>query len=178
MSRIGRRTLPLPQGVEVKIEGTNFTVKGPKGELSRKFDSRLTIANTEEGITVTRPNEDRKVRMLHGTTNSLIQGMIEGVTTGFVKELKINGVGYGAKIVGTQIELSVGFSHKVLIEIPTELKVEITKNTEITVSGIDKQQVTQFAAIIKRVKKPEPYGGKGIMYKGQHVIRKAGKAAK
>ncbi|BDU67757.1 MAG: 50S ribosomal protein L6 [Candidatus Tyloplasma litorale] len=178
MSRVGRRTITLGDGVTVNVNKNIVTVKGPKGELTKEFSPLITVSVDDKGIKTSRANENKQTKMLHGTTNSLIQGMVTGVTKGFEKELEIIGVGYNVKAQGNGLQFSLGLSHKVDLEIPEHLKVEIISPTALKVTGIDKQQVGEFAAKIKAFRKPEPYGGKGIRYKGEFIIRKSGKASK
>ncbi len=178
MSRVGKRIIDIPEGVTVTIDNTKVTVKGPKGELENTFSPLITVNQADGKVTTTRENDIKETRMLHGTTNSLIQGMVTGVTEGFVKELEIKGVGYNVKQQGTKLIFSLGLSHKVEVEVPSHLQAEVISPTELKISGIDKQQVGEFAAKIKAYRKPEPYGGKGIRYKGEYIRRKAGKAAK
>ncbi len=178
MSRVGKRIISLSEGVTVNVQGTIVTVKGPKGELTKEFNKLITVKVNGAEVTTERANENRQTKMIHGTTNSLIQGMVTGVTEGFEKTLEIIGVGYNVKMAGNSLEFSLGKSHKDLIEIPSHLSAEVVSPTELKISGIDKQQVGEFAAKIKAFRKPEPYGGKGIRYKGEYIIRKAGKAAK
>ncbi len=178
MSRVGKRIITLAEGVTVSVDGTKVTVKGPKGELVKEFSPLITVNVNGAEVTTERANEERQTKMLHGTTNSLIQGMVTGVTEGFVKELEIIGVGYNVVAKGTALQFSLGLSHKVDLEVPAHLTAEVVSATELKISGIDKQQVGEFAAKIKAFRKPEPYGGKGIRYKGEYIIRKAGKAAK
>ena len=170
MSRIGKQPVVIPEGVTVSIYGSTVTVKGPKGELTRSFDEILTIAQEGNEVLVTRPDDSRKARSLHGLTRSLIANMVEGVEKGFSKKLQLVGVGYRAALKGSQLELQLGFSHPVTFEVPTQ--------TEIIVSGSSKEQVGQVAANIRAWRKPEPYKGKGIRYEGEVVRRKLGKAAK
>lgn len=178
MSRIGNKTITIPAGVEVTIsEGNEVTVKGPKGTLARQFDSRMQIKQDGGIITVKRPNEEKHVKQLHGTTRALISNMIVGVSEGWKKELVIEGIGYRAAVAGNVLTLNVGFSHPVNITVEQGLTVECPKQNEIIVSGIDKQRVGELAANIRAVKKPEPYKGKGIAYKGEHIRRKEGKTA-
>ena len=177
MSRVGKRILKIPEQVNVTLNQNVLTVKGPKGELNRSFSSLIEIKIEENTIKTIRKNEQKQTIMLHGTTNSLINSMLIGVTEGFKKELEIKGVGYNVILKDSTLTFSLGLSHKVILEVPTELKVEAPKPTELIISGIDKQFVGQFAAKIKAFKKPEPYGGKGIKYKDEVIIRKAGKAA-
>ncbi len=178
MSRIGNKAITIPAGVEVTVsEGNEVTVKGPKGTLTRQFSSLMTIEQEGGIITVKRPNEEKHTKQLHGTTRALLNNMIVGVSEGFKKELVIEGIGYRAAVSGNTLTLTVGYSHPVYIEIEEGLTVECPKQTEIVVSGIDKQRVGELAANIRAVKKPEPYKGKGIAYKGEHIRRKEGKTA-
>ena len=181
MSKVGKRILNIPQGVEVTIleqrNGQQVTIKGPLGSLVKSFSPIVTVKQQENTLVVTRKDDERNSKMLHGTTNSLLAGMLEGVSKGFVKELEIVGVGYNAKLVGQDIEFTLGFSHKIKHKPIKGVKIEVLTPTTLKVSGIDKQLVGQEASIIKKYKKPEPYGGKGIKYKGEHIRRKAGKAA-
>lgn len=178
MSRVGKRTITIAEGTSVTVNGTIVTVKGTKGELVKEFSKFITVNVKGDKITTERANDIRTIRMLHGTTNSLIQGMVTGVEEGFFKELEIIGVGYNVKLQGATLEFALGLSHKVFLEIPKHLQAEVTSPTSLKISGIDKQQVGEYAAKIKAYRKPEPYGGKGIRYKGEHIIRKAGKTAK
>lgn len=179
MSRIGRMPITIPQGVEVKVSEENLvTVKGPLGELSEKIDREITITREGEELVVTRPSDNKKHRELHGLSRSLIQNMVTGVTKGYEKKLEIVGVGYRANKSGKKLELSLGFSHPVVMEDPEGLTVEVPNNTEIIVKGIDKQQVGNYAAKIRDWRKPEPYKGKGIRYAGEYVRRKEGKTGK
>lgn len=178
MSRIGNKVIQVPAGVTVDISETNFvTVKGPKGELEFQFSELLKIEKEGTEIKVSRPNDEIFSRKIHGTTRSVLANMIEGVTEHFTKKLEIHGVGYRANLEGKNISLSLGFSHPIIVPIPEGITVEIPKNTEITVSGFDKQLVGEFAAKIRSYRKPEPYLGKGIRYVDEYVPRKAGKTA-
>lgn len=181
LSRIGKKPIPVPAGVEVKIEGNRVSVKGPKGALEKELHPDMIIREVElEGqrsIVVERPSESKFHKSLHGLTRTLIANMVEGVTQGFQKELEIHGVGYRATAKGKDIELALGFSHPVLVKCPEGIEFEIVTPTRIRVKGIDKQQVGQVAAKIRALRKPEPYKGKGIRYAGERVRRKAGKAA-
>ena len=177
MSRIGNRVLKVPAGVNVTVEGNTITVKGPKGELSYTFSKDITVEVKDETIKVTRANETKEVKSLHGTTNALISNMLIGVSEGFQKGLEAVGVGYRFNVNGKKVAISAGFSHPMEINVPDGLEVKQESNTEITVSGIDKQRVTEFAANIRKVREPEPYKGKGIRYKGEYVRRKEGKKA-
>ncbi len=177
MSRVGNRILNIPSGVTIENNQNFVTVKGPKGELKRQFSSLISI-NIEDGkLTTLRANEEKHTKQLHGTTNSLLSGMIKGVNEGFTKKLLIKGVGYKATLMGNKVEILAGYSHPCLIEIPSELKLEVPKPTEMIVSGIDKQKVGEFAAILRKVRKPNVYSGKGIMYDDEIIRIKEGKAA-
>ncbi len=179
MSRIGNKAITLPAGVTVDVQARNFVnVKGPKGELSFQFNSELEIATEGSECVVKRPNDTKTMKMMHGTTRALLHNMVVGVSDGFKKVLEINGVGYRAALQGNKVVVSAGYSHPVELEIPKGLKVELPKNTQISISGIDKQLVGQFAAEIREVRKPEPYKGKGIKYSDEHIRRKEGKTAK
>ncbi len=177
MSRIGNRILTVPEGVTVTCENGLITVKGPKGELSLNKNENIDVFVEENKVKVTRNSDIKTTKQMHGTTNSLIENMIKGVTSGYEKGLEILGVGYRFNIKGNKIEINAGYSHKVELEIPAGLTVEGVSATEITVKGIDKEAVGKFAAEIREVRKPEPYKGKGIRYKGEYVRRKEGKKA-
>lgn len=178
MSRIGKMPVPVPAGVEVKIEGTTVTVKGPQGQLSETYAEILTITHEDNEIIITRPDDERASRSLHGLTRSLINNMIVGVSVGYTKTLEIIGVGYRATLKGSDIELLLGFSHPVLVKPEAGITFEVPAPTKIVVKGISKQRVGQVAADIRKWRKPEPYKGKGIRYEGEYVRRKLGKAAK
>lgn len=178
MSRIGRMPITVPAGVEVKNENNLITVKGPKGKLTKQFSTELGIEVAEGTITVTRPNDEKKYRSLHGLTRTLIANMVEGVTNGYSKTLEIEGVGYRAAKQGTKINLNLGFSHPVIFEETDAIKLDVPQPNKIVVSGIDKQAVGQFAAEIREMRPPEPYKGKGIRYAGERIIRKEGKSGK
>ena len=175
MSRIGNRLLTIPAGVTVEEADGVITVKGPKGELKQKLPKEITIKVEEDKVTLERENEEAKA--MHGTINSLLNNMIIGVTKGYEKALEIIGVGYRFNVQGKKLVISAGYSHLVNIEIPEGITVESQSNTEITVKGIDKVLVGEFAANIRKVRSPEPYKGKGIRYKDEHVRRKEGKKA-
>ena len=178
MSRIGNKAITIPEGVEILIaEGNEVTVKGPKGTLTRKFSPLMELAVDNGILTVKRPNEEKHTKQLHGTTRALVNAMVEGVHNGFKKQLKIVGIGYRAALSGNKLTLNVGFSHPVEFTVPSDVTVEVPDATTITVSGIDKQAVGQFAAVVRATKKPEPYGGKGVRYADEHVRRKEGKTA-
>lgn len=174
MSRIGKLPIEIPEKVEIKIEGNRLTAKGPKGQLTREFSPLLSVRREDNQIVVKRESDQRQERALHGLTRSLINGMVEGVTKGFEKKLIMVGVGYNAKLKGKDLELEVGYSHPVLIKAPAAIEFEVEK-TNITVKGIDKQQVGEIAAKIRAVRKPEPYKGKGIKYADEQIRRKVGK---
>jgi large subunit ribosomal protein L6 len=179
MSRIGRSPIPVPSGVEVTLAGRQVTVKGPNGSLTRPVPGEITIRQEDSTLLVERPNDERQNRALHGLTRSLVNNMVVGVTAGFTKELEIVGVGYRATPKGpNQIELALGFSHPVVVDAPSGISFEVPQPTRISVKGIDKELVGQVAANIRKIRKPEPYKGKGVRYAGERVIRKAGKAAK
>lgn len=177
MSRVGNKVIHLPEGVNVNVEGSKVTVTGQKGTLTREFSDLITINVNDRDVTVTRANDEKHTKQLHGTTRALLNGMVEGVNKGFTKELEIKGIGYRAQLKGNDIVLNIGFSHPVTIAGVEGVKFEVPSPTEINVSGIDKQKVGQMAAVIRSVREPEPYGGKGIMYKGERVRRKVGKKA-
>lgn len=178
MSRIGKQPIPVPSGVEVMIDGSTVTVKGPKGELTQTFSERLSIALEDGAIVVSRADDSRESRSLHGLTRTLINNMVVGVSEGYSKSLEIVGVGYRAAMKGSDLELALGFSHPVLIKPEPGITFEVPAPNKIVVRGIDKQRVGQVAADIRKWRKPEPYKGKGIRYEGERVRRKLGKAAK
>ena len=179
MSRIGKLPVSVPAGVEVSINGNEVTVKGPKGELTRSFYSALTIEQAEDNsIVVTRPNDEREIGAQHGLTRTLINNMVIGVSEGYSKTLELVGVGYRAAVKGDKLEMNLGFSHPVIVEKPEGINFECPDQAKIVVSGIDKQQVGQVAADIRKWRKPEPYKGKGIRYQGEHIRRKEGKTGK
>lgn len=178
MSRIGNKAISVPQNVTVDIkDGNNVTVKGPKGELSRKFDDKLDIILEDGTLTVKRPDDSKRSKQMHGTTRALLNNMVVGVSDGFKKELELVGIGFRTAMKGNKLTMNVGFSHPVEIDVEKGLTVTTPNATTIVVEGIDKQQVGEFAANVRKVKKPEPYKGKGIRYKGEHVRRKEGKTA-
>lgn len=178
MSRIGKMPIAVPAGVEITIEGTTVTAKGPKGELTRTFQPCMTIVQEGAEIIVTRPDDTRASKSFHGLTRTLIANMVEGVSKGYSKKLQMVGVGYRAALKGKDLELSLGYSHPVNIVAPENITFEVPNQTEIIVSGPNKEQVGQVAADIRKWRKPEPYKGKGIRYEGEHVRRKVGKAGK
>lgn len=179
MSRIGRKPIVVPAGVDVKVgEGNVVTVKGPKGTLTQTFSHRMTIAQNGNEIVVTRPSDEKEDRAVHGLTRTLIHNMVEGVTNGYSKKLEINGVGYRAQKAGKTLTLNLGYSHVVTFDEFDDIKFDVPSQTEIIVSGINKQTVGQVAAQIREKRPPEPYLGKGIKYEGEHIRRKAGKTGK
>ena len=179
MSRVGRLPVEIPSGVDVKIDGSNVKIKGPKGEMEFSFSTDIAIELAEGVVNITRPSDARDMRSLHGTTRALIQNMVKGVTDGYMKELQLVGVGYRANLQGSNLVINVGYSHPVEVEPPAGITFEVgERNQQIFISGIDKQQVGQVAADIRKVRPPEPYKGKGIRYKDEYIRRKAGKAGK
>ena len=178
MSRIGRKPIVIPAGVEVPVNGQNVTVKGPKGTLNSNIHPMIT-AKVENGeVVVTRPNDEKEARSLHGLTRTNIQNMVEGVTHGFKKELEIQGVGYRAAKQGKDLVMNLGFSHQVVMPEPEGITIEVPDPLKIVINGIDKQRVGQFAAEVREKRPPEPYKGKGIRYVGEYVAHKEGKAGK
>ena len=175
MSRIGKKPVTIPEGVSVQIDGAEVTVKGPVGELRRTLHAEVFVAVDGDQLTVTRSSNQKRHRALHGLTRSLLQNMVDGVTTGFTKQLEIHGIGYKAESTSSGVRLSVGYSHPVDYTAPPGIKISVVKNTAVTVEGIDKEVVGQVAAELRRVRPPEPYKGKGIRYQGEQVRRKAGK---
>ena len=178
MSRIGKKPITVPAGVEVKINGSEVTVKGPKGELKNTFNADMAIAMEGNEIIVTRPSDDKEHRSLHGLTRTLIANMVEGVATGYSKTLEVNGVGYRVQKQGKNLVMNLGFSHQVIVEEVPGITIEVPGPNQIIISGADKQQVGQFAAEVREKRPPEPYKGKGIKYADEHIRRKEGKAAK
>jgi len=178
MSRVGNKPITITQGVNVEIDDNNHvTVKGPKGELSFTFPKAITFQIADGNINVSRLSESKLHKMLHGTTRTLLHNMIEGVTNGYVKTLEIRGTGYRAILKGKELEINAGYAQPVVKEIPAGLQVEVPTPTEVVIRGINKQAVGQFAAEIRSIRKPEPYLGKGIRYKGEVVRQKEGKKA-
>ncbi len=177
MSRIGERKLTIPQGVTVTINGNVINVKGPKGELEYAFSNLINVEVVDNAVITKQIKENAKSNMMQGTTNSLINNMIIGVSTGFSKSLEAVGVGYRFGVSGNKITVNAGYSHPIVVEAPKDLSVTSESNTEITIHGIDKQKVSEFAANIRKIREPEPYKGKGIRYKDEHVRRKEGKKA-
>ena len=179
MSRIGQAPITIPSGVDVTISGRDITVKGPRGELSRRLPPDISVRQDDGQLLVSRPDDEREHRALHGLTRSLVNNMVVGVTDGFRKQLEIVGVGYRAEAQGPEaIRLALGFSHPVNVRAPEGISFEVPVPTQIVVSGIDKEVVGQVAAEIRSIRKPEPYKGKGVRYQGERVLRKAGKAGK
>lgn len=178
MSRIGRKPINIPAGVDVKLDNGVVTVKGPKGTLAQKIHKNMTVTVADGIVEVTRPNDDKQNRSLHGLTRSLIANMIEGVVNGYKKELEVNGVGYRVQKQGNKCVMNLGFSHQVIVEDTDDIKLEVPTPNKIIVTGIDKQKVGQFAAEIREKRPPEPYKGKGIKYADEVIRRKEGKAGK
>ena len=177
MSRIGKQPIELPSGVNVAISPGRVQVNGPLGELSQTVPARMKVEHEDGNLVVKRPTERGDDRALHGLTRSLLSNMVEGVTKGFEKRLEIQGVGYRAALRGTDLELNVGFSHPVVVKPPQGITFEVPEPTVVLVKGIDKQQVGEIAAQVRKVRPPEPYKGKGIRYEGEYVRRKVGKRA-
>ncbi|MGN1137757.1 MAG: 50S ribosomal protein L6 [Oscillospiraceae bacterium] len=178
MSRIGKKPISVPAGVDVKIDGTTVTVKGPKGTLVESFNKDMIIKLEGSEVIVERPSEDKLHKSLHGLTRTLISNMIEGVTNGYSKTLEIEGIGYRAAKQGTNVVMNLGYSHQVTVPETADIKLDVPNPNTIVVNGIDKQKVGQYAAEIREKRPPEPYKGKGIRYQGERIIRKEGKAAK
>jgi large subunit ribosomal protein L6 len=179
MSRIGRMPIPVPAGVEVTIDGANVAVKGPKGSLSHVVAQPIVVSREEDGtLAVTRPNDERASRSLHGLTRTLVANMIVGVTDGYSKTLEISGTGYRVVAAGNSLEFALGFSHPVKIDAPAGITFTVETPTKLHVSGIDKQQVGEVAANLRKLRKPDPYKAKGVRYSGEIIRRKAGKAGK
>jgi large subunit ribosomal protein L6 len=179
MSRIGKQPIAIPSGVEVTLDGTRVTVKGPKGTLEHLTPDTISVTRDGDELLVSRPNDERANRALHGLTRSLVANMVTGVSEGFTRELEIVGVGYRAAAAGpSRIDLQLGFSHPVHVDAPAGVEFEVPVPTRIIVKGFDKQLVGQVAADIRKIRKPEPYKGKGVRYADERVLRKAGKSAK
>ena len=177
MSRIGNKTITIPAGVEINVNGNEVTVKGPKGTLTRQFSPLIEVKVEGTEINCVRANEEKHTKQLHGTTRALINNMIIGVNEGFKKELEIIGIGYKAALQGKNLVLTLGYSHDINYAIEDGITIEVPNPTTMVVSGIDKQRVGEVAAVIRSYRKPEPYKGKGIRYKGEHVAHKEGKTA-
>jgi len=178
MSRIGLKPIEIPEGVEVKVDGNHVSVKGPKGELSRDLPREMKVNVEDKTITVERPSDNKEHRTLHGTTRSLINNMVQGVSKGFEKTLEINGVGYRAQKQGNKVVINAGYSHPVELDPIDGIEIDVPQNTQIIVKGIDKELVGAVASNIRAIRPPEPYKGKGIRYQGEYVRRKEGKTAK
>ncbi|GIE86611.1 50S ribosomal protein L6 [Actinoplanes regularis] len=178
MSRIGRKSIPVPAGVDVTITGQTVKVKGPKGELSHTIAEPITVSQDGGELVVNRPNDERKAKELHGLSRTLVNNMIVGVTEGYKKTLEINGTGYRVTAKGKDLEFALGFSHPVNIVAPAGITFSVEKPTQFSVAGIDKQLVGEVAANIRKIRPPEPYKGKGVKYQGEVIRRKAGKAGK
>ncbi|GAA1853436.1 50S ribosomal protein L6 [Actinomadura bangladeshensis] len=178
MSRIGRLPITVPSGVEVSLDGREVTVKGPKGTLSHTVAEPIEVSQEDGTIVVSRPNDMNKVRGLHGLTRTLINNMVVGVTDGYKKTLVIQGVGYRVVAKGQNVEFSLGYSHPIPFEAPEGIKLTVERPTQLTVEGIDKQLVGEIAARIRKLRKPDPYKGKGVRYEGEQIRRKVGKAGK
>jgi large subunit ribosomal protein L6 len=179
MSRIGKAPIPVPSGVDVALDGRHITVKGPKGTLERDLPGAITVRQEGEELLVERPDDERENRAMHGLVRSLVNNMVVGVTTGYTKELEIIGVGYRATAKGSDaLDLALGFSHPVEVKAPAGITFEVPSPNRIDVKGTDKELVGQVAANIRKLRKPEPYKGKGVRYLGEHVVRKAGKSGK
>jgi large subunit ribosomal protein L6 len=178
MSRIGRLPVPVPSGVEVTLNGQQVTVKGPKGTLSHTVIEPITVVQEDGQLLVQRPDDERDSRARHGLTRSLLANMVTGVTSGFAKTLEIVGVGYRVQARGRDLEFALGFSHPVPVKAPEGITFEVQAPTRFVVSGIDKQQVGEIAATIRKLRKPDPYKGKGVRYQGEQIRRKVGKAGK
>ena len=178
MSRIGRLPVTVPSGVDVTIDGQHVTVKGPKGELSHVVAEPITVAEGDGRLEVSRPDDERVSRSLHGLTRSLINNMVLGVTEGYTKKLEIHGTGYRVQAKGSNLEFALGYSHSITVEPPEGITFAVENPTRFSVAGIDKQLVGEVAANIRKLRKPDPYKGKGVRYEGEHIRRKVGKAGK
>ncbi len=178
MSRIGRKPIVIPAGVTLEIKDSTVTVKGPKGTLHSNISPLMSVKIENNEALVTRPNDEKQARSLHGLTRTIINNMVEGVTNGFKKELEIQGVGYRAAKQGKDLVMNLGYSHQVIVSETDEIKIDVPEPLKIIINGIDKQKVGQFAAEVREKRPPEPYKGKGIRYAGEVIIRKEGKAGK
>ena len=179
MSRIGKQPIPVPSGVDVTIDGQIVSVKGPKGELALQVAEPITVARDDDGaIVVTRPDDDRRNRSLHGLSRTLVSNLVTGVTQGYTTKMEIFGVGYRVQLRGTNLEFALGYSHPVVIEAPEGITFTVESPTKFSVSGIDKQKVGQMSANIRRLRRPDPYKGKGVRYEGEQIRRKVGKTGK
>ena len=178
MSRIGRLPIDIPAGVTVTVNGRSVAVKGPKGELTQTLSPDMTVEQADGTVTISRPTDRGEHRALHGLTRSLIANMVEGVTNGYTKKLEIHGTGYRVVAKGSDLEFALGYSHPILVKAPEGITFQVENPTRFAVSGIDKQQVGEVAANIRKLRKPDPYKGKGVRYEGEHIRRKVGKAGK
>ncbi len=178
MSRVGANPITLPKGVDLKIDGSQVSVKGPKGELSWAFQREITFKQEGDQIIVSRPSDQTRHKAMHGLSRTLLANMVKGVTEGFSKKLEMHGVGYRAQMQGKDLEVSVGYSHPVKVPAPAGIEFEVDGTSRIIIRGVDKQAVGQAAANVRKIRPPEPYKGKGIRYEGEYVRRKAGKAGK
>ncbi|TSD97844.1 50S ribosomal protein L6 [Gordonia rubripertincta] len=178
MSRIGKNPIEIPAGVDVTVDGQRVSVKGPKGELSLTVSEPIAVAKEDSTIVVTRPNDERRSRALHGLSRSLINNLVIGVTQGYTTKMEIFGVGYRVQAKGNDLEFALGYSHPVPIEAPEGITFAVESPTKFSVSGIDKQKVGQISANIRRLRRPDPYKGKGIRYEGEQIRRKVGKTGK
>jgi large subunit ribosomal protein L6 len=179
MSRIGKHPVVVPTGVDVQIAGQDVTVKGPKGQLALTVSEPISVSKNEEGaVVVARPDDERRSKALHGLSRTLVQNMVTGVTEGYTKKLEIYGVGYRVALKGKDLEFALGYSHPVPIEAPEGITFAVESPTKFSVSGIDKQQVGQISAVIRRLRRPDPYKGKGVRYEGEQIRRKVGKTGK
>ena len=178
MSRVGRAPITVPSGVDVSIAGSHITVKGPKGTLERDIPGEITVRQDEGNLVVERPNDERQNRALHGLSRTLVANMVIGVTDGYTKTLEIVGTGYRVQARGSDLEFALGFSHPVVVPAPEGITFNVEAPTRFTVSGVDKQQVGEVSANIRKLRKPDPYKGKGVRYQGEVIKRKAGKAGK
>ena len=179
MSRIGKQPVPVPAGVDVTIEGQNVSVKGPKGTLTLDIAEPILVSRNDEGaIVVDRPDDDRRSRSLHGLSRTLVAHLVTGVTEGYTRKMEIFGVGYRVALKGSNLEFALGYSHPVLIEAPEGITFAVETPTKFSITGIDKQKVGQIAAVIRRLRRPDPYKGKGVRYEGEQIRRKVGKTGK
>lgn len=178
MSRIGRLPVTIPSGVDVTVDGQQVTVKGPKGELRHIVSEPITVETADDAVQVARPDDERESRSLHGLTRSLINNMVLGVTEGFEKKLEIHGTGYRVQNKGGSLELALGYSHSITVDAPDGITFAVENPTRFSVQGIDKQLVGEVAANIRKLRRPDPYKGKGVRYEGEHIRRKVGKAGK
>jgi large subunit ribosomal protein L6 len=179
MSRIGKQPVPIPSGVDVTIDGQNVSVKGPKGSLSLAVAEPITVDRDDAGaIVVARPNDERRNRSLHGLSRTLVANLVTGVTEGYTRKMEIYGVGYRVQLKGSNLEFALGFSHPVVIEPPEGITFAVETPTKFSITGIDKQKVGQISAIVRRLRRPDPYKGKGVRYEGEQIRRKVGKTGK